>query len=93
MLIEAPELIDYLSRKLLEDNIEIIRSLAASGGDAIYIDDATATLVKIGQDLASLGVWLLIVGLPVGLGLLVLLLVYRLFRRIRPRPAKTPKTA
>jgi hypothetical protein len=57
------------------------------------VDDATATLVKIGQDLASLGVWLLIVGLPVGLGLLVLLLVYRLFRRIRPRPAKTPKTA
>jgi hypothetical protein len=57
------------------------------------VDDATATLVKIGQDLASLGVWLLIVGLPVGLGLVVLLLVYRLFRRIRPRPAKTPKTA
>ena len=56
------------------------------------IDDATATLVKIGQGIATLGVWLVIVGLPVGLGLLVLLLIYRLYRRIRPRPAKTPET-
>jgi len=57
------------------------------------IDEAAATLVKIGQDLASLGVWLVIVGLPVGLGLFVLLLVYRFFRRIRRRPAEPPKTA
>jgi len=56
------------------------------------IDDATATLVKIGQGIATLGVWLAIVGLPVGAGLLGLLLVYRLYRRVRPRPAKTPKT-
>jgi hypothetical protein len=57
------------------------------------IDDATATLVKLGQSLASLGVWLVIVGLPVGFGLVVLLLVYRLSRRIRRRPAEPPKTA
>jgi hypothetical protein len=57
------------------------------------IDEAAATLVKIGQDLASLGVWLVIVGLPVGFGLVVLLLVYRFFRRIRRRPAEPPKTA
>ena len=57
------------------------------------VDDATATLVKMGQGLASLGVWLVIVGVPVGLGLLVLLLIYRLFRRIRRRPAEPPKTA
>ena len=57
------------------------------------IDDATAALVKIGQSLADLGVWLVIVGLPVGLGLLVLLLIYRVFRRFRPRPAKPPETA
>lgn len=56
------------------------------------IDEAAATLVKIGQDLASLGVWLVIVGLPVGLGLFVLFLVYRFFRRIRRRPAEPPKT-
>jgi hypothetical protein len=54
------------------------------------IDDATAALVKIGQALASLGVWLVIVGLPVGAGLFVLFLAYRLFRRFRPRPAQTP---
>jgi hypothetical protein len=57
------------------------------------IDEASATLVKIGQGLASLGVWLVIVGLPVGLGLFVLLLVYRFFRRIRRRSAEPPKTA
>jgi hypothetical protein len=57
------------------------------------IDDASATLVKLGQSLASLGVWLVIVGLPVGFGLVVLLLVYRLFRRIRRRSAEPPKTA
>lgn len=56
------------------------------------IDDATATLVKIGQNLASAAVWLVIVGLPVGLGLLVLYLIYRLFRRILPRPAKPTET-
>ena len=57
------------------------------------VDDATATLVKLGQSLASLGVWLVIVGVPIGLGLLLLLLVYRLFRKIRRRPAEPPRTA
>jgi hypothetical protein len=57
------------------------------------IDDATATLVKIGQGIATFGIWLVIVGLPVGLGLLVLLLVYRLFRRTRRRPAEPPETS
>jgi len=56
------------------------------------VDDATAALVKIGQGLATLGVWLIIVGIPVGLGLLLLSFLYRLYRRYRPRPAKTPKT-
>jgi hypothetical protein len=56
------------------------------------IDDATAALVKICQGIATLGVWVVIVGLPVGFGLLSLLLIFRLYRRVRPRPAKTPKT-
>ena len=43
LLIENPNLIDYLCHKLLEQNIETIRQLAASGGDAIYIDDAMTT--------------------------------------------------
>lgn len=40
---ENPTLIDYLSVKITEKNIEQIRRIAAVGGDAIYIDDATAT--------------------------------------------------
>jgi hypothetical protein len=57
------------------------------------IDDATATLVKIGQSVASAAVWLIIVGLPVGAGLFVLYLFYRLYRRIRPRQPGQPRTA
>jgi uroporphyrinogen-III decarboxylase len=43
MLYEEPELIKYMSELLLEQNIETIRAAAAAGGDAIFIDDATAT--------------------------------------------------
>ena len=43
LLISEPALIDYMSQKILEQNIEDIRSHATAGGDAIYIDDATAT--------------------------------------------------
>ena len=43
LLASDPDLIDYLSQKILEQNIEDIRAQASAGGDAIYIDDATAT--------------------------------------------------
>jgi hypothetical protein len=43
MLHEEPELIHYMSNLILEQNIENIRATAAAGGDAIFIDDATAT--------------------------------------------------
>ena len=43
MLIEQADLVDYLCHRILEHNIEMIRALAAAGGDGIYIDDATAT--------------------------------------------------
>lgn len=43
MLIDQPDLVEHLCRKITERNIEIIRALAATGGDAIYIDDSTAT--------------------------------------------------
>ena len=43
MLISEPELIKYMSNHILEQNIENIRMFALSGGDAVYIDDATAT--------------------------------------------------
>ncbi len=43
LLVEEPVLIDYLSEKILAQNLEAIRRFAAARGDAIYIDDATAT--------------------------------------------------
>jgi len=43
LLVEQPDLVDYLSARILEQNTEVIRWFAALGGDAIYIDDATAT--------------------------------------------------
>jgi hypothetical protein len=57
------------------------------------IDDATATLVKLGQSLASLTAWLIIVGLPVGLGLLILFAIYRFVRRVWRRRAEPSETA
>ena len=43
MLYDAPDLIGYLSERLLEKTIEDIRAMAAAGDDAIYIDDALTT--------------------------------------------------
>jgi uroporphyrinogen-III decarboxylase len=43
MMIQEPALLEYLCGKLLEQNLETIRRLAAAGGDAVYLDDATAT--------------------------------------------------
>jgi hypothetical protein len=43
LLVDEPEFVLELEKRLLEKNIETIRLLAMSGGDAIYIDDATAT--------------------------------------------------
>jgi len=43
MLIDKPDLVEYLSGKMLEQQIETIRQLAAAGGDALYIDDAMGT--------------------------------------------------
>jgi uroporphyrinogen-III decarboxylase len=43
MAADQPDLVDELSRRILEANIEEIRALARAGGDAIYIDDACTT--------------------------------------------------
>ena len=43
MLVDSPALVDYVCAKVTEQNVETIRRLAATGGDAIIIDDATAT--------------------------------------------------
>jgi hypothetical protein len=58
------------------------------------VDEAAAALVRIGQGLATMGVWALIVVLPIGFGVLVLLailaIVRRVLRRGRSRGAITP---
>lgn len=43
LLYDDSDLIEYLSERILEQNIETIRTMAAAGGDAIWIDDATST--------------------------------------------------
>lgn len=43
LMVEQPEFIDYLCARALEQNIEWIRAMAATGGDVIYLDDAIAT--------------------------------------------------
>ncbi len=43
MLIEEPELVTALCERITACNLVEIRRLATAGGDAIYIDDATAT--------------------------------------------------
>ena len=64
---------------------------------ASEIDQASATLVGLGQGLAGAGIWLLIVGLPifVGVGVLGLIgfLVIRHVRGGSPRPAALPPVA
>ena len=43
MLVDNPALVDDVCARVTEQNIEVIRRLADTGGDAIIIDDATAT--------------------------------------------------
>jgi len=43
MMLEAPDLVEHMSQRLLERNLAVIHQLAAAGGDAIYVDDALAT--------------------------------------------------
>jgi len=67
---------------------------AASGWNlGSTVDDATASLVKIGQALASLAVWVLIVGGPLAVLLLIGAGLYRLLRRIRRGKGGTPATS
>jgi hypothetical protein len=49
------------------------------------VDQAVAALVRVGQGLATIVVWAVIVGLPVLAGLLVLWILYRIGRRITRR--------
>jgi hypothetical protein len=43
MLLDQPDLVTAVCQRITEQNISTIQQLASAGGDAIYIDDATAT--------------------------------------------------
>ena len=60
-----------------------LRSANGIPGDLV-LDQASSALLGIGQALASAGIWLVVVGLPIGLSLLILLaLAIFVGRRIR----------
>jgi hypothetical protein len=43
MLLDQPDLVEAVCERITEQNFAVISQLAMAGGDAIYIDDATAT--------------------------------------------------
>ena len=51
LIVDKPDLMEYIFKRLLEKNIERIRMIAKSGGDAVYIDDATASNDMISTDM------------------------------------------
>lgn len=57
------------------------------------IDQAGAALVRIGQGLATAGVWIVVVVLPLGLAFLVLLGVVVIFRRVAGRGSRKDAVA
>jgi hypothetical protein len=57
------------------------------------IDEAGAALVRIGQGLATIAVWAVVVVLPIGLVILALLLIAAIIRRITRRGRKDTAAA
>jgi hypothetical protein len=57
------------------------------------VDQAVAALVRIGQGIATIGVWAVIVALPVAFGLLVLFVLYLIARRAFRRGGRTEAPA
>ena len=55
---------------------------------ADQVDQAGAALVRIGQGLATIGVWAIVVVLPVAFGLLVLFVLFLIARRVTRRGAR-----
>ena len=57
------------------------------------VDEAAAALVRIGQGIATMAVWAVVVVIPVAIGLLVLFVLYLLGRRISRRGSKPEAAA
>lgn len=94
---------DYLSRQAAMSTLTVSFQLPAKTQTTQVtkdwdlgkeIDKAVAQLVKVGQGLASVAVWAVVVGLPIAIGLLILLgllwLCVRIFRRSRGAKGQAP---
>jgi hypothetical protein len=93
---------DYLKNQAAMSTLAVTFSLpsktvttqATQGWDlGAQIDDAGAALVRIGQGLATLGVWAVVVGLPVVIGIGLLLAVLWILRRVAGRKRGSPAQA
>jgi hypothetical protein len=68
----------------------VVEEVKAGWDPAADADAAAGTLIKIGQRGASLGIWVAIVGVPIGLALLALGLVTLIGWRVARGPAADP---
>jgi hypothetical protein len=72
--------------------VPAVQQAATGWSLAAEIDRAVAQLVQVGQGLAVIGIWLVLVGLPLGIGLAVLIgllvLIGRRLGLLRPRNAQ-----
>jgi len=66
----------------------VVEEVQAGWDPAADADAATATLIGFGQQLVSIGIWVGIVGIPIGIGFGILiaftLLAWRVARRVAP---------
>jgi hypothetical protein len=66
--------------------VEAVRATAKGWNPASDVDNATATLIGVGQGLVSVGIWLVIIGLPTLIVVVLVLLVLRvLLKRFGPK--------
>jgi len=72
-----------LATLTVDFNVPVAETTVATGGWDLghEVDNATAALVRLGQGLTTIAVWLLIVVLPVLVPLLILFLIGRWLRR------------
>jgi Domain of unknown function (DUF4349) len=65
---------------------QTVATQAAQGWDlGSQVDQAGAALIRVGQGLVTIVVWVLVVGLPVGIGLALLWVIFKVGRRIARR--------
>ena len=70
--------------------IKAVQETAKGWDPASDVDSALATLISVGQAIASAAIWFAIVWLPLLLVLLVVVLIVRFaYRRFGPKPKPT----